>query len=231
MPHDELGVDQDISAEDECGASTIDQFNGAAVREESGHEPENDEDPQRAKEVGHPTCKVVLGLASEEGQGDEDAEGDDERFNDNARLVEGRDDTDGVCLEQSEGAEEDEICWIALPLPVSEEHEADGAEERDPHHPAVGLNPAPVRDGEEGDGGEDGSEQELDGENRVDFADEGHANVDGRFRDGATKLYSICETCGRRREWEATYLEVIRNIVVFTSRRTQEAIVGAGILI
>ena len=67
MPHDELGVHQDISAEDEGGDDTVDQLNGATVWEEGSHESENDQDPQRTKEVGHPAREVVFSLACEEG--------------------------------------------------------------------------------------------------------------------------------------------------------------------
>ena len=42
--------------------------------------------------------------------------------------------------------------------------------------------------GEEGDGGEDGGEQELDGQDGIDFADELHADVERSFGDGPAEL-------------------------------------------
>lgn len=116
------------------------------MREESGHEAENNEHPQRAEEIGHPAREVVFGLAREQGKGDEDAERENECFDHNPRFVEGCDDADRVGFQNGEPAQEQEVGGIAFPLPKGQEHEADGAEEGCPHQPAVGLNPVTVGD-------------------------------------------------------------------------------------
>jgi len=88
VSHDELGIHQNIPAKDKSRHSTIDQLNGAAARKKTGHEPEDNQHPQRAEEIGHPAREVVFGLAGEEGQGDEDAKREDECFDDDSRFVE-----------------------------------------------------------------------------------------------------------------------------------------------
>ncbi len=50
------------------------------------------------------------------------------------------------------------------------------------------LDPVSVSIAEEGDGGEDGGEEELHGQDRVDFADELHADIQRGFGDAAAKL-------------------------------------------
>lgn len=49
LAHDELGIDKDVAGEDERGEAAIDQLAGAAIRQEGGHESEQDEAPQRAE--------------------------------------------------------------------------------------------------------------------------------------------------------------------------------------
>jgi hypothetical protein len=53
MSHDQLSVDENVSAEDESGDDTVSEFDCAALGEEGGHEAEDDEDPECAEEVGH----------------------------------------------------------------------------------------------------------------------------------------------------------------------------------
>ena len=107
VPHDELSIHQDVPTEDECRHNTVDQLDRAAVREERRHEPEDDEHPERAEEIGHPACEVVFGLAGEQGQGDEDTKRENKCFDHNPGFVEGRDDADGVGFEHSEAGQEE----------------------------------------------------------------------------------------------------------------------------
>lgn len=81
-----------------------------------------------------------------------------------------------------------QIHWITLPLPERQEHEPYGSEERDPEHPLVCLNPVLEGFGEEGNGGEDGGQEELNGQDGVDLADELHSDREGGFCDGAAEL-------------------------------------------
>lgn len=73
VAHDELRVDEDVGAEDESGSATVDKLGSRVIREEHGHETEENKSPESAEEVGHPRCKVILGLAGEQGEEDEDA--------------------------------------------------------------------------------------------------------------------------------------------------------------
>jgi hypothetical protein len=188
MSHDQLGIDEDIAAEDKGGDDAVDEFDCLAAREERGHEAKDDKNPQRAEKIRHPARKVVLGLASKQRQGDEDAQRQNQCLNHNARLVEGCDDADRICLQEGEAGQEEQVRGVGLALPEGQEHEGDRAEERGPHQPAVGLDPVPVGAGEEGDGGENGGQEELDGQDGVDFPDELHADVQRGFRDGAAEL-------------------------------------------
>lgn len=104
VPHDKLGVHQDVAAEDESGDDAVAQLDLAIVREEHGHEAEDDEHPERAKQVWNPAREVVLGLASEERERDEDAKREDESFDNDLGIVEGSDYRDGVRLGRSERA-------------------------------------------------------------------------------------------------------------------------------
>lgn len=188
LAEDHLGVDEDVGAEDEGGSAAVEQLAGGAVREEHGHEAKHDEAPEGAEEVGHPRGEVVLCLAGEEGEGDEDAAGEDDGVEDDGGLVEGDDDGDGVGLGEGEEGEEEEVGGVGLALPVGEAEEDHGADERDPDDARVGLDPAAVGVAEKGEGADAGGEEQLDGEDGVDFADELVADVDGSFRDGAAKL-------------------------------------------
>lgn len=63
MAHDQLGVDEDISGEDEGRDDPIHQFDGRAVWEEGRHESEQNQRPQRPKQIRNPAREVVFGLA------------------------------------------------------------------------------------------------------------------------------------------------------------------------
>lgn len=54
VSHNQLRVHQDVSAEDEGRYDSISELNLAVVWEECRHEAENDEYPERSKEVRHP---------------------------------------------------------------------------------------------------------------------------------------------------------------------------------
>lgn len=179
MPHNQLRINEDIRREDQRTQHTIDKLHGTVERQEHGHKPEQNHEPQRAKQVRHPVREVVLGLAGEERQGDEDAQRQNERLHDDLGVVEGCYHADGVGFEEGEAGEEEEVCGVGLALPVCCEHEAEGAEDGDYHEPEVGLNPCSVGGVEEGDGAEDGCEEELGGS-----GDEG---VSLLFEDGKGK--------------------------------------------
>lgn len=54
VAHNHLRIDEDVAAEDEGCESAVDELAGGAVREEHGHEAEDDEAPEGSEEVGHP---------------------------------------------------------------------------------------------------------------------------------------------------------------------------------
>lgn len=163
VAHDELGIHKNVAGEDERRDAAVDELHGAAHGEEGGHEPEDDEQPQRAEQVGDPVRKVIFGLAREQRQRDEDAQRDDERLDDDPRVVERRDDADRVGLQRREPGQEEQVRRIALALPVRQEHEPDRAEQRHHHQPEVRLDPSPVRVAEERDCTQDRGQKNLDG--------------------------------------------------------------------
>lgn len=127
--HDELGVDKDVAAEDEGGQGAVDELGGGAVGQEHGDEAEEYEAPEGAKEVRHPRGEVVLGLEGERGQEDKHASSQEDSVEHDRRVVKGHDHGDGVCLEQREAAEEEQVGGVRFALPVGQEHHAHGAEE------------------------------------------------------------------------------------------------------
>lgn len=131
LPHHHLRIHQDISTEDQRRRPAVQQLTGRAVGEEHGHEAEEDEAPQRAKQVRHPRCEVVLGLAGEGGQEDEDACREDDGVEHDGRLVERHDDAHRVRLGEGEEREEEEVGRVGLALPVGEAEEDEGADELD----------------------------------------------------------------------------------------------------
>ena len=141
VSQNQLRVDQNVAAEDESRDHAVHELDGLASGEERSHEAEDDKHPERAEEIRHPAREVVLRLAGEQRQCDEDAEREDEGLDHDSRLVEGRDDADGVGFEDGEAGQEEQVRRVGLALPEGEEHEGDGAEERAPHHPAVVLDP------------------------------------------------------------------------------------------
>jgi len=103
VAHDELRVDEDIAREDQRRDDPVHQLHRAVNREERGHEPEQDEHPQPAEQVGDPAREVVARLAREDGQRDEDAQREDERLDDDAGVVERGHHADAVGLHGREG--------------------------------------------------------------------------------------------------------------------------------
>ena len=137
VAHNELGVHQNISAEDEGRHRSIDKLGSAIVGEESCHEPEKDEYPQAAEQVRHPIREVILCLASKESQSDKDASCQHESQKDNFRVVEGHNNGYRVGFQECEATQEEKICRVGLSFPECQEHEPDGTEERNPHHPRI----------------------------------------------------------------------------------------------
>ena len=137
MSHDHLGVDQDVAAENEGTDNAVSELKSAGVWEEGSHEAEDDHDPKSTEEVWHPAREIILGLTSEEGEGDEDSKSKNECFEYDLAFIKGSDNTDAVGFESCESTEKKQVGWVGLALPESQEHEADGAEERDEKHPLV----------------------------------------------------------------------------------------------
>lgn len=124
VAHHQLRVDKNVCAKDKRNDDTVSELHTFRCGEEGGHEAENDNNPERAKEVWNPGGEVVFGLRGEEGEEDEYGEGEDEGLQDNTRGVEGGNDADGVGLKTRKDSEEDEVGGIALALcmtrPVSD---------------------------------------------------------------------------------------------------------------
>ena len=78
--------------------------------------------------------------------------------------------------------------YVALALPVGEQHEANCAEHADPHHPLIALDPSLVRFRKEADRAQGCCKEDLQCQDRVDLANELHANREGCFCDGAAEL-------------------------------------------
>ena len=94
VAHDQLGVDQDIGAEQESADTAVDEFHGAIVGKEGGHEAKDDQDPEQAKHIRHPAGEVIFRLARKQRQSDKDAQRQDQRLQHDPRLVETRNHTD-----------------------------------------------------------------------------------------------------------------------------------------
>lgn len=214
MAHDELSIDEDISAEDESSEAAVDELGGRVMGEEHGDEAEHDEAPDGTEQVRHPRREVILGLAGEQGEEDEYPGGDNGGVEDDGAVVERDDYGYGVGLEEGEAGQEDQIGGVGLALPVCETHEDHRTEEldykvsydvslpeafekrmlgvyatyRNPDNSLVGLDPFLVTLAEEGDGADAGGNDDLEGEDGVDLAHELVADVDGRLCYRASEL-------------------------------------------
>lgn len=102
VPDDQLGVNENIAAKNERCQAAVNKLACAAVGEEGSHKSEQNESPESAKKVGHPTSEVVLGLACESSEKDKDTRGEENGVEDDGGLVKGDDDGDSVGLEESE---------------------------------------------------------------------------------------------------------------------------------
>ena len=89
VAHNELGVHQNISTENERCHRSVDKLRSAVVGKEGCHKPKKDEYPQTSEQVGHPIRKVILCLAGKQGQSNKDASRQHESQKDNLRVVEG----------------------------------------------------------------------------------------------------------------------------------------------
>ena len=193
-------------------------------------------------------CEVILGLASEHGEGDEGAEREDKRLQNIPRIKVGCCHADGVCLHQGESGKEDQVLRIGLALPVGCQQECQCTEDGKNHEPAAGLYPCPVTGIEERDGAEDGCKENLSGptmgafvskteapythmlsvpcsrmrdnsQDRVHLSHELHPNLNSTFRHHATKLTRVVSvTHSTQYSLKTTCLEVIRNIVALGAR-------------
>lgn len=145
VSHNELRVHQDVARKDQRTDDAIAKFDLAVVREEHGHEPEQDQHPQRAEQVWHPVREVVFALACEQAQCNKDSECENDRFEHNLRVREGDHDRDSVRFHRRESREESQIGWIRLALPEGETEEDECADDRHPQRPLVCLDPLLVR--------------------------------------------------------------------------------------
>lgn len=153
--------------------------------EEHRDESEQDQEPQGAIEITIPAAEVVLCLEREDGESSEKRTGDDHGLEHDTGVVERGNNGDGVRFDEGEGREEYQVRRVRLPFPEGGKEQPEGAEHANEEHPCVGLDPGLEGGVEEGDRGEDGSGNQLDGEDRIDFADEGVADVDGCFSNGS----------------------------------------------
>lgn len=112
----ELGIDEDVAREDQSSHNAVSKLHAAGLGEESSHEAEQDQHPERTKQVRHPAGEVVLGLTGKERQGDEDAEREDERLQDDSRLVHAGNHRNAVGLKCGEGGEEGEVHGLCILL-------------------------------------------------------------------------------------------------------------------
>ena len=129
MAHHKLRVHQNVSTEYEGRSTTVYKFHGAVVRKEGPHEPKQDQDPQTSEQIWHPGGKIVLGLASEQSQGNKYASRQYKSEEYDSGFIESNDDGDGVSFQSREAAKEEQVCWIRLALPECKEHESDGSKE------------------------------------------------------------------------------------------------------
>lgn len=104
---DELGIDEDIRAEQQCAHPRVRQLDPAVVWEEHGDEAKQDHEPECAVEIAVPATEVVFSLESKEREAGEHGAGDDDGLEHDPGIVETRDYRDGVCLDESEAGEED----------------------------------------------------------------------------------------------------------------------------
>jgi hypothetical protein len=111
-----LCVDENVSREDQSSHDAVSKLHAARLGEESGHETEEDEHPERTEQVRHPAGEVVLGLAGKECEGDEDAEREDERLQNDSRLVHAGDHRDAVGFECSESGKEGKVHGLYMML-------------------------------------------------------------------------------------------------------------------
>lgn len=162
VAHDQLGVDQDVSRENQSRDDAIAKIDFAIVWEESGHEAEQNQDPDATEQVWGPVRKVILALAGEQTQSNEDAHCEDERGQDDSRFVHGDDDGDGVRLHGGKAGEEGQVHGVRFALPEGKAEEDKGTDERHPHHPLICLDPVAVCDRGHGESANTGCCEELD---------------------------------------------------------------------
>ena len=178
------------------------------MREEHGHEAEQDHHPQRAEKVRCPVREVVLALAGEQAQRNEYAQGEEKRLQHNPGVGEGDDDGDGVSFHGSEAGEEEEVGRVRLAFPEGEAEEDEGADQRHPHERGRLLNEVLVRFRHHREGADGGGCEELDGpvesqyarhsplshghlQDGVDLTDKGHPDVQCRLCHNTAKLEVI----------------------------------------
>lgn len=100
----------------------------------------------------------------------------------------------------------------------------DGGEDayRDPDHGGVGLDPCLVVFAHEAEGADETGDEQLDGQDRIDLADELVSDVDGGFSNGSAELEGTL--LAREERWScfegSAYLEVIGDLALAVPRGT-----------
>lgn len=180
-PHDELRIHQlssvstyptsqypgntyNIRREQQRARSGINEFNSTAVREEHSDQPEPEQEPQRAVQVSVPLRVVILRLTRPQHHPRRDHARHNHRLQHHPDLIKADHRRDRVRLHHGESPQKQQVRRVRLALPVRGKQQPQGTEHRQEEHPAVGLDEVFEGRGEEGDGGDEGGEEELNGE-------------------------------------------------------------------
>jgi len=112
----ELGINENVSREDQSSNNAVSELHAARLGEESSHEAEEDKHPKRTEQVRHPAGEVVLRLTGKQSQGNKDTEREDERLKNDSRLVHAGDHRYAVGLKCGEGGKEGEVHGLCILL-------------------------------------------------------------------------------------------------------------------
>jgi len=114
---DEVGVEYNISTEQQASEEAIDQVHCSAKWNEDSNETGHEEGDQTTEQIGAQAWEIVLGLEREQGESQEDTKRNQQGLEHNDLIVEGDNDAQRHALHNREGRQKDEVDRIAVSFP------------------------------------------------------------------------------------------------------------------
>lgn len=175
--HQQVGVVDDETAEDQSPSSRHDQLCAVTVEEEP-HEACNDEDPQAGEQPCSHFAEVSLGLEGVGCKSSKHGTGQEQGLQYSGVFIEGQSCGHRNCLQQSKYEQQVEVDWMLVSVHSQGQQKNQRAQSRNQNHSRTGMDKLldSCREHEEGRGG--GGQDDLQAQEAVHLPQEVHTDLD-----------------------------------------------------